>query len=230
MTVWVTSASTSPACAHRPWARLTSSSTRLRPPEACDRAEDRARISPARSARAPRMYCAPTSRPSTKPASGLISYSSADLPGRPMRWPASRIRPACSTVARARDTVGLDSPDSLARSAREQGPWSLMCPSRSCSLSARMSWGRAAAIAPGMPADMTVTATSGVNPALTTTVRTSGRAGRLSWLWQRRRKSVVAATTSTNVIRLGRLPRAPGPGGPQRRAVANLLHRGLVAT
>ena len=152
------------------------------------------------------MYCAPTSRPSTKPASGLISYSSADLPGRPMRWPASRIRPACSTVARARDTVGLDSPDSLARSAREQGPWSRMCPSRSCSLSARMSWGRAADIAPGMPADMTVTATSGVNPALTTTVSTSDR-------------PVVCHDRGDDDARVSSLPqrlRTPSGAGPAR--------------
>jgi len=31
-----------------------------------------------------------------------------------------------------------------------------------------------------------------------------------------------------NRTRLPLAPRAPGPGGPRRRAVANLLYRGLV--
>src|SRR6516162_9283438 len=53
MTVWVTSGRASPALAHNSPARLASSSTRLRPPEACDRADDRTRTSPARSASAP---------------------------------------------------------------------------------------------------------------------------------------------------------------------------------
>ena len=41
------------------------------------------------------------------------------LPGRPVRWPASRIRPARSRLAKASETVGLDSPETRARSARE---------------------------------------------------------------------------------------------------------------
>jgi len=69
---------------------------------------------------------------------------------------------------------------------------------------------------------MTVTATSGVNPALSTTVSTSGRRS-LSW----------PAATSSLPHRLQRHPaalaqRAPRPVGPRRRAVANLLYRGLV--
>jgi len=68
---------------------------------------------------------------------------------------------------------------------------------------------------------MTVTATSGVNPALSTTVSTSGRS------------FVLTPATSSLPYRLQRHPaalaqRAPRPGGPRRRAVANLLYRGLV--
>ena len=226
MTVWVTSDRVSPALAHSSPARLASSSTRLRPPEACDRADDRTRTSPARSVSAPRTYCAPTSRPSTNPASGLISYSSADLPGRPMRWPASRIRPACSTVARARETVGLDRPDSRARSAREQGPRSRMCPSSSCSLSARMSWGRAADMAPGMPDDVTVTATSAIRPDLTITTGAPGRPIACHGCSSTYR-NVGVATTATNVgWRAGRSAWAP-PGRRDPAGVRTGISRPL---
>ena len=84
------------------------------------------------------------SRPSTNPASGRTSYSWAVRPGTPVRWPAIRTSPARSTFASASDTVGLDSPEIRARSAREHGPDSRMWPSSSCSFMARMSGGRAA--------------------------------------------------------------------------------------
>ena len=84
------------------------------------------------------------SSPSTNPASGLISYSRADRPGTPVRCPAIRTRPERSTLASASETVGLDSPDSRARSAREHGPSWRMWLSSSCSFSARISCGRAA--------------------------------------------------------------------------------------
>jgi len=84
------------------------------------------------------------SSPRTRPASGLISYSRADRPGTPVRWPAIRTRPARSTLSKASDTVGLDRPETRASSAREQGPRWRMCSSRSCSFIARISEGRAA--------------------------------------------------------------------------------------
>src|SRR5436189_120257 len=60
-------------------------------------------------------------------------------------------------VASAWETVGLDSPDRRARSAREHGPASRIWPSRSCSFSARMSRGRAAARGPARPAGAVAT-------------------------------------------------------------------------
>jgi hypothetical protein len=82
------------------------------------------------------------------PASGRTSYSSAERPGRPVRCPAVRTRPARSASASATDTVGLDRPEMRASSAREHGPRSRMCPSKRRPFSARMSWGRAADSSP----------------------------------------------------------------------------------
>jgi hypothetical protein len=75
-----------------------------------------------------------------------------------------------------------------------------------------------------MPADMTVTATSGVNPALTTTVSTP--AGQ---------PFVVVVTATTKECRRchddhKRQAAGTTATGARRPAVANLLHRGLVAT
>src|SRR5665811_1541598 len=85
MTVWVTSARLMPAPPHSSSASRTSSATRPATLEARDRTVDRPMIWPLRSASAPRRYCCPMSRPSTYPASGLTSYSSAERPGTPVR-------------------------------------------------------------------------------------------------------------------------------------------------
>src|SRR6201999_1495662 len=58
--------------------------------------------------------------------------------------PAIRTRPARSTLPSASDTVGLDSPETRASSAREQGPRWRMCSRSSCSFMARISDGRGA--------------------------------------------------------------------------------------
>ena len=137
ITVWVMAERDTPARSHSMSASPTSSATRLRTLVARARSDSLALISPDRSAIAPRTYSCPMSSPSTRPASGLISYSVADRPGTPVRWPAIRTSPARSTLSRASDTVGLDRPETRASSAREQGPRWRMCSSRNCSFIAR---------------------------------------------------------------------------------------------
>ena len=144
ITVWVTRSRGTPASAQMSSASLTSSATRPGTLDAAVLSEDLARISPDRSASAPRRNWCPMSRPSTKPASGRTSYSSAERPGPPVRWPASRTSAARSRLASASDTVGLDRPETRARSAREYGPENRMCSSSSCSFMALISGGRAA--------------------------------------------------------------------------------------
>ncbi len=144
ITVWVIAGRRTLTLSHSRSASPTSSATRPRTLVACARIDCLARISPDRSAIAPRTYSCPMSRPSTRPAFGLISYSRADRPGTPVRWPAMRTSPARSTLSRASETVGLDRPDTRASSAREQGPRWRMCSSRSCSFIARISEGLAA--------------------------------------------------------------------------------------
>ena len=104
----------------------------------------RACTDPERSAMAPRRYSRPTSRPSTKRASGRISYSTAAGPRTPVRRPATLTRPSRSKEATATATVGLDSPDIEASSVREIGPSARTTSSMSCSFMARISLGRAA--------------------------------------------------------------------------------------
>ena len=60
--------------------------------------------------------------PTTQPAAGFSSYSTALGPGRPLERPTSRTRPASSRAVRPRETVGLDRPLSRATWARETGP------------------------------------------------------------------------------------------------------------
>ena len=86
------------------------------------RSSRRARIVPAMSAIAARTQMRPTSMPTTQPAVGFSSYSTALGPRSPLDRPTSRTRPASSRLASDNDTVGFESPLTLAACARDSGP------------------------------------------------------------------------------------------------------------
>src|SRR6266542_1794721 len=79
-------------------------------------------MSPFRSPIAARTTDLPTSIPTTQPARGFSSYRTALGPLPPDDRPAGRTSRPRSSATRAWDTVGLDSPLSLAIWARETGP------------------------------------------------------------------------------------------------------------
>ena len=114
----------------------------------------RARSRPVKSTMPPRRNRLPASSPRTNPASGRTSYKIAAGPGTPVRAPEVRTSPARSSLASAPETVGLDSRETRARSARESCPARRMCSSSSCSFIARSSGWRA-----GEPGPATTSAT-----------------------------------------------------------------------
>ena len=124
---WWTWSQPIPASAASPWAMAPIWPIRVRALEARAGSSRRATTVPVMSARAARTRRRPTSMPTTQPAEGLSSYSTALGPGRPLERPTSRTRSASSRAVRPSETVGLDRPLSLATWARETGPVRWMC-------------------------------------------------------------------------------------------------------
>ena len=109
-TVWMSAAGLIPARSDRSSASSSSSPTRPRTLVALASRDSRARTTPARSATAPRRYRRPMSRPSTNPASGRTSYSSAERPGTPVRCPAMPHQARAFQVGERERDGGLGEP------------------------------------------------------------------------------------------------------------------------
>jgi hypothetical protein len=212
ITVWVMADLGAPASRPSMSASSTSSATRPRTLVARARNDALVRISPVRSAIAPRTYSCPRSRPSTSPASGRISYSWAVRPGTPVRCPAMRTRPARSTLPRASETVGLDSPETRASSAREHAPRWRMCPRSSCSFSALIKEGRAADRPAAVPSGGGRADAEGGRTCRADAGRSAGAARRAS------SDRAVTASSLTIVLEIGPpAPEVTDPGAPRLR-------------
>ena len=82
---------------------------------------------PRASVNATRMLLPPMSTPIPMPARSDTSYSEAERPGRPTRWPTSVTRSSSVSRSIAANTVGLDRSHARAISGRLTG-W--LCSSR----------------------------------------------------------------------------------------------------